>query len=149
MKYSSFIKNIKYKLNSKDENTNLNPLYDENLKKFDLIEYSKIKKFDVNQLIEDECCICFEKLYKRKTICLPFKCNHILCFSCFVKYCNSCRKTPQKKENLTNKVFCPLCREGVSLDWKQTKRISYFKDTLKKKVIEIVYPSSISDNFLT
>ncbi len=147
MKYSKFIRAINCKVNLNEENTNLNPIFDNKLKKFDLMEYSKIKKFSINQLVEDECCICYENFLKCKTICMPFKCNHIICFSCFLKYCISIRKN-NIDSNISNKVFCPLCREAVNLDWKLTKRICFYKDKIENKKIEFVCPSSISDKYL-
>ena len=43
-----------------------------------------------------ECCICLGGYIKeKKYICMPFNCNHDICFSCFSTYVNLQKNTQQ------------------------------------------------------
>ena len=66
----------------------------------------------------------------------------MICYKCLCKYCNSLKR--ENKINITNKVFCPFCREGVNKEWEFSKKIMYFKDKLGNREIGfVVIPVSI------
>lgn len=145
MKYSNFIKRIKNQSNTEEEISTLNPLFHDKLKKFDLLEYSKSRDFNINQLLNGECCICYKKFIECQSVCLPFNCNHIFCYSCFCDYCKCTRKSYKYAKSICDYIFCPLCRKDVCLDWKLSKKFYCFKDNINNQEIGIAYASSISD----
>ena len=127
------------------EISNYNPIFFENKEKFNLKEYLKINKIKFDTILHSECFICYEKLLDCKKICLPCKCNHLICYECFCKYCYSLRK--RNIIDVSDKVFCPLCRSSVSNEWKKTKKVYFFKNKIDNVEIEIALPVSISDIF--
>ena len=137
-----YIKLPKLKNNKNfEEIGNFNPIFDEDKEIFNIKEYSKIKKIDTNKILNSECYICYEKYSFQQRICLPFKCNHMICYKCFCKYCNSLKR--ENEINITNKVFCPFCREGVNKEWEFSKKIMHFKNKLGNREIGFVIPVSI------
>tara|TARA_A100001015_G_scaffold316778_1_gene431965 strand:- start:344 stop:745 length:402 start_codon:yes stop_codon:yes gene_type:complete len=116
---------------------NCNPLL-LNCKDSELIEYinhnKKIKKKVMGKSLDNkdwECCICLGGYIKeKKYICMPFNCDHDICFSCFSKLCNSTKK--YTKDNISKDICCPLCREKPNKYWKNSERVKFqwykFKD---------------------
>ena len=80
-----------------------------------------IKKF----LEKDyECCVCLGGYIKeKKYVCIPFNCNHDICFSCFSELCHSTKK--YTSDNLSKDIYCPLCREKPNKYWKNSERVSF------------------------
>ena len=131
----------------KKKNDEVDPIFGEDKQKFNIKEYCKIKKINIGDFSESECFVCYEKLSDCKRICLPYKCNHIICYKCFCKYCHSLRR--RDEIDITHKVFCPMCRKSVNEEWRHSKKMSFFKDKIEKNEIEIVFPVSISDVYYT
>ena len=140
---------IKYFKKSKnlEETFNYNPIFDDNKERFNIKEYLKIKEIDINNIIDSECFICYEKFSDCKKICLPYKCNHIICYKCFCKYCHSLRRSGEI--DITHRVFCPMCRKSVNEEWRYSKKMYFFKDKIENNEIEFVFPVSISDVYYT
>lgn len=63
------------------------------------------------------CPICYDDI-KDTTICIPFNCSHIFCFSCFRKYCFSFSHCDREKN-----VKCPCCRSNVRKNWIKYRNI--------------------------
>jgi hypothetical protein len=136
-----YLKLLKKK--GEEEVCNFNPIFGEDKQKFNIKEYCKVNKININNLSGCECFVCYEKLSDCKRLCLPYKCNHIICYKCFCKHCHSLRR--RNELNVTHKVFCPICRRSVNEEWKKSKKMYFFRDMIENLEIEIVFPVSISD----
>tara|TARA_B100000886_G_C20366414_1_gene467524 strand:- start:21 stop:392 length:372 start_codon:yes stop_codon:yes gene_type:complete len=82
----------------------------EQLKSFDLELAYKIKNID---FCNWSCSICLDNVNNEMNICLPFNCDHAICFKCFSKMC----KTIKNAYLRPKKIKCPLCRKLPSKDW--------------------------------
>ena len=130
-----------------EETCNFNPIFSEDKKKFNVKEYCKIKKINIENFLESECFICYEKFPNCKRLCSPYKCDHIICYKCFCKYCHSLRRSGEI--DITHRVFCPMCRKSVNEEWRYSKKMYFFKDKIENNEIEVVVPVSISDIYHT
>ena len=122
--------------------SNYNPIFDQDKQKFNLEEYLKINKINFKDILSSECFICYEKLSDCKRLCIPHKCNHIICYKCFSKYCKSLHKINFSKD-ISDKVFCPICRKPVKNEWKYSKKMYFFRDEIENIKMEFVVPKTI------
>jgi|TARA_Y100000992_G_scaffold262004_1_gene197612 hypothetical protein len=89
----------------------------------------KIKEQIIENMLNDqesECSICLERyITGKKYICMPFKCQHDICFDCFTKLCNA--TTKYIEDNTSKDILCPLCREKPNKYWKTSDRIKFYR----------------------
>lgn len=111
----------------------LNPLHC-NLNK----KNEKIYKFTDQDLINWECPICFESIIlsdKINNVCIPFQCNHLTCYDCFV----NCINYKLNKSDIQN-LNCSLCRSKLLVPWKNSNKIGKKKINVDKLKFYYSYP---------
>ena len=88
-----------------------------------------------------ECSVCLDTYIKdKKYICMPFNCNHDICFSCFTQICNSTKK--YTSDTKSKDIYCPLCREKPNKYWKNSVYVKfiYYKFPDYKEPIYLTLP---------
>lgn len=85
-------------------------------------------------LTDWNCPVCYNCI-KGTNICIPFKCCHIICYTCFKNIC--C--TFQYSRRIKN-VKCPLCRKGANQSWIKYKFISLKSYIVKDTRLSVIIP---------
>ena len=118
-----------------------NPLCGEGSRLFDIYEYCKINRINIQDILKCDCFLCYGKLSDCKTLCIPHECNHVICYQCFCNYCESLKIN--EYDDIRNKVSCPMCRKPASKGWKYSKDIIFIDDTIKNTEFKIALPTSL------
>ena len=126
---------------SEEEYSISNPLCGKGSRLFNIYEYCKINKINIQHLLKSDCFICYEKLSDCKTLCIPHDCNHLVCYKCFCNYCDSLKI--RESCDIKNKVSCSICRKPASKEWKDSKQIRFVTEKIKNTEFRIALPTSL------
>ena len=106
-------------------------------------EYLQLHKLTLEDLLLWSCPICLETLDNPEVfITIPFKCTHLICFSCVQTWCRKLRV--RYHDDVINHIKCCLCRKPVNQFWFDSYHIYTLSDSYQNKIIRLVLPSYLS-----
>lgn len=109
-------------------------------------EYLQLHKLTLDDLLLWSCPICLESFDNPEvSITIPFKCNHLICFSCLQTWCRKLRD--RYHDDVINNIKCCLCRQSVNRFWFNSYHIYSISDVYQDKIIRIVLPSYLDHRY--
>lgn len=109
-------------------------------------EYLQLHKITLDELLQWSCPICLESFDNPGVfMTIPFKCNHLVCFSCLKSWCQELR--PRYQDDVINKIKCCLCRQPVNNFWFDSYHTYTLSDKYQDKIIKLVFPSSLDHRY--